>query len=415
MSGAPSVTLNPFSISVVSETYPPEINGVSLTLANLVKGLRVRGHSVSVVRPRQKGFDADRARRDATLVLGVPLPGYHGLQFGIPSTRLLQHNWRSTPPDAVYVATEGPLGWSAIRAARYFHIPVVSGIHTNYHSYCRHYRLGWFQHFALRYLRWFHNRTDLTLVSNQDLRRGLLGLGFRNVGILERGVDSELFTPRRRCNELRRQWGADDTNLVLIYVGRLATEKNLGLAIQAYRAAQRCVYGIKFVIVGDGPLRHTLERANRDLIFTGTKSGEHLARHYASADMFLFASETETFGNVTLEAMASGLAVIAYDYAGAKLHIENGENGVLVPYGDAGSFIASTCALASDRAALRRISQQARHHTTRVAWTRVIEQFESLLMSVAVNREAGSAFSRGRPMNILNTGECGDVGAFGID
>jgi glycosyltransferase involved in cell wall biosynthesis len=416
MSDARSITLEPHNISVVTETYPPEVNGVSLTLGNLVKGLRARGHSVSLVRPGQKGFDANPTRRDATLVRGLPLPGYHGLQFGVPSIRLLQRNWRVARPDVVYVATEGPLGWSAIRAARYLQIPVISGFHTNYHSYCRHYRLGWLQHLALQYLRWFHNHTNFTLVSNEDLRRRLLRLGFNNVGILERGVDSGLFTPQRRCDELRHQWGASESTLVLIYVGRVATEKNLGLAIQAYRAAHRCFDGIKFVIVGDGPVRQTLERAHRDLIFTGSKTGEDLARHYASADIFLFASETETFGNVTLEAMASGLAVIAYDYAGARLHIENRENGVLVPYGDARAFIASTCALAGDRSALLRIRQMARDHAAQVAWTRVVEQFESLLVAVAPkNREPAVPFALGQPMEILNTGECGDVGALGID
>ncbi len=224
-------------------------------------------------------------------------------------------------------------------------IPAVSGFHTNFHSYCKHYGVGWLQHVALRYLRWFHNQTERTLVSNEELRDQLQDVGFLNVGIIERGVDSQLFTPERRCTELRREWGLSKDDLALIYVGRIAAEKNLAVAVEAYRAIKRCNGRIKFVLVGDGPQRQSLQRENPDLIFTGMRMGEELGKHYASADVFLFPSETETFGNVTLEAMASGLAVVAYNYACAKLHITNGETGVLVKFGDANSFVGSACAL----------------------------------------------------------------------
>jgi glycosyltransferase involved in cell wall biosynthesis len=404
------------NISIVTETYPPEINGVSLTLSNLVNGLRARGHSVSVVRPSQRKSDtAMRGSTDATLVRGLPLPGYRGLQFGVPARRMLQRNWRIDPPDSVYIATEGPLGWSAMRAARSLDIPVISGFHTNYHNYCQHYRIGWLQHLALRYLRWFHNQTSCTLVSNEDLRSRLTKLGFDNVSILDRGVDSQLFTPLRRSIELRRQWGAGESDLVLIYIGRVAAEKNIDLAIAAYRAARLHRSKIKFVIVGDGPLRHVLVRANHDLMFVGSKTGEELAQYYASADVFLFASETETFGNVTLEAMASGLAVVAYDYAGAKVHITDGSSGVLVPYGDGAAFIEGVCRLVQEPSALCRMRRQARQHAVKVAWPRVVEQFESLLMGARMKHCAGDdALSKRRPSSLWGAGERGDADTLGI-
>jgi len=189
-----------------------------------------------------------------------------------------------------------------MRAARSLGIPTVSGFHTNFHQYCKHYGLGWLQQIALRYLRWFHNQTECTLVSNQDLRVGLQSAGFNNVSILERGVDSQLFDGQRRSSQLRREWGVSDNDLVLICVGRIAAEKNLRVAIEAYREMLKRGAGVKFVIVGEGPLRSVLQKENTDLIFAGMQTGEQLARHYASADVFLFTSETETFGNVTLEA-----------------------------------------------------------------------------------------------------------------
>ena len=202
-------------ICVVTETYPPEINGVALTLAHLVNGLLARGHTVSVVCPNQGTSDGfgRGSYSEITQVRGLPLPGYHGLQFGVPAARLLRRFWRNRPPAVLYVATEGPLGWSAVRAARREGIPIVSGFHTNFHNYCKHYRVGWLQHLALRYLRWFHNQTACTVVSNEELRDRLQAAGISNVSILERGVDSQLFAPQRRCTELRREWGVSDRTL----------------------------------------------------------------------------------------------------------------------------------------------------------------------------------------------------------
>jgi glycosyltransferase involved in cell wall biosynthesis len=216
--------------------------------------LRARGNRVSVVHPRQRNGAFNREFDDIR-VRGLPLPGYHGLQFGMPAGRLLKEAWNHHRPEVVYVATEGPLGWSAFRAAQSMGIPAVSGFHTNFHSYCKHYSVGWLQHVALRYLRWFHNQTERTLVSNEELRDQLKDVGFLNVGIIERGVDSQLFTPERRCTELRREWGLSKDDLALIYVGRIAPEKNLAVAVEAYRAIKRFNGRIKFVLVGDGPQR----------------------------------------------------------------------------------------------------------------------------------------------------------------
>ena len=188
-----------------------------------------------------------------------------------------------------------------------------------------------------------------------------------------------MFTPERRCAELRRQWGAAENDLVVLYVGRVAPEKNLGLALEAYRAMQRFSDSAKFVIVGDGPLSAALQKEHADLIFRGVRTGEQLATHYASADVFLFPSETETFGNVTLEAMASGLVVVAYDYAAAKMHITHGETGVLAPYGDAKAFVDLAVNLARKPQSFHEIRRQAREYVASVDWRRIVERFATLL------------------------------------
>jgi glycosyltransferase involved in cell wall biosynthesis len=365
---------------IVTETYPPEVNGVALTLAQLVEGLRAQGHTVSVVRPRQRGDPAGPAGHpDVTLVRGLPLPGYGGLQFGLPAGRALCRRWARHRPDAVYVATEGPLGWSAVRSARSLGIPVFSGFHTNFHSYSGHYHAGWLRSLIFRYLCSFHNRTNGTLVAVADVRDRLQATGFRNVSVVGRGVDSRLFTPDRRSPALRRMWGAAEDDLVALYVGRIAPEKNLGLAIEAYRAMRRTGRAVKFVLVGDGPLRAALQARHSELIFSGEQTGERLAGHYASGDVFLFPSETETFGNVTLEAMSSGLVVVAYDYAAARTHIRNAKTGVLVPCGEPEAFVEAAAGLSREPRCLAGIRRRARQHAATLDWQRVVERFAALL------------------------------------
>jgi glycosyltransferase involved in cell wall biosynthesis len=369
-------------ICVITETYPPEVNGVAFTLAHLVDGLSARGHAVSVVRPHQQASDHSDCRYgpDVTLVPSLPFPWYRELQVGIPAGGILRSCWRQHRPDVVYVATQGPLGWSAVRTARRLGIPVFSGFHTNFHSYSKFYGVGWLQPVIVGYLRRFHNRTHGTLVPSLELRDQLHAAGFKNVCVLDRGVDSQLFSPERRCSMLRRSWGVPESGLAVLYVGRVAPEKNLRLAVAAYRAMQRFSKSLKFVIVGDGPFRATLQREHPDLIFCGVHTGEDLARHYASADVFLFPSETETFGNVTLEAMASGLVVVAYDYAAAGMHIANGETGVLVPSGASKHFVDAAANLARAPHALRKIGRQARAYACSIDWSHVVEKFETLLM-----------------------------------
>jgi glycosyltransferase involved in cell wall biosynthesis len=370
-------------VCVVTETFHPEVNGVTLTLGHLVDGLRARGHHVSLVRPRQPRVDsvADQGDGDVTLVRGLAMPGYAAVRLGLPAGPLLRERWHRRRPDAVYVATEGPLGWSALQVARRFGLPVLAGFHTNFHRYTRHYHLGWAESLVERYLRWFHNRATGTVVATADLRDRLDARGFRTVSVLGRGVDRRLFDPARRSASLRRSWGVSEGDLVALCVGRVAAEKNIGLAIAAYRAMLDAHPQCRLVIVGDGPLRRRLERAHPQLFFTGMLTGEALAAHFASADLFLFPSETETFGNVTLEALASGLAVVAYDYAAAREHVRPGRTGLLVPHGDAAAFVAAAVTLARAPERVREMRRAISESVTHLGWDRVVERFEGLLFA----------------------------------
>lgn len=367
----------PLHLAVVTETYPPEVNGVALTLARLVGGLRNRGHHIQLIRPRQGGQDepARNAGFEEILTPGLPIPGYPGLRFGLPAHRTLRMLWSQSPPDLVHVATEGPLGAAAVGAARALGLPVSSGFHTNFHAYSRHYRLGWLRGVVSRHLRRFHNRTDLTLVPTHHLARELNDDGYRNVDVLARGVDTRLFNPDRRSEALRNTWGAMPDDLVVAYVGRLAPEKNLSLVTEAFAAIASQHKGARMLFVGDGPSLTLLRRRHPDYLFSGMRLGDDLAAHYASADIFLFPSLTETFGNVVPEALASGLGVIAFNCAAAADLIEDDVNGRTVRPDDREAFIAAALALADDRPALADLRDRATASVAHMDWEWIHERF----------------------------------------
>jgi len=332
-------------IAIVTETWPPEVNGVALTVQSLARGLVTLGHDVEVVRPRRHD-DADAPPEfDEHLLPGAALPRYAGLRVGLPAQGPLARAWSRRRPDALYVATEGPLGHSALRAANALGIAACTGFHTRFDDFAAHYGLGLLTPLVFTWLRRFHNRGRATLVPTESLATFLRAHGFRHVRLLRRAVDTDLFHPRRRDDALRREWGVADGELVILHVGRLAAEKNLDLAVRAFEAI-RARQPARLVMVGDGPVRDTLAARHPEIIFTGVRRGEDLARHYASGDLFLFPSLTDTFGNVTLEALASGVPVIAHDYAAAREHLHDPRAGCRVPMDDEQAFIDAALAWA---------------------------------------------------------------------
>jgi len=374
-------------VAIVTETYPPEINGVALTVAGLASGLRRNGHDVQVIRPRQPQVQHAAADNEV-LVRSVRLPRYPGLRIGLPARRRLHSLWQHTLPDALYVATEGPLGHSALRVAGNLGIPACTGFHTRFDEFVRYYGFGFLTPVVLRYLRRFHRRSAATLVPTAELADFLRGQGFGNVELLRRAVDTHLFSPERRDPDLRSRWGLAPGHLAVIHVGRLAAEKNLNLAVRAFRAIQARRPDARFIFVGDGPTRAALQAQNPDFVFCGMQHGEALARHYASGDLFLFPSITETFGNVTLEALASGVPVVAFDYGAAREHLCDA-CGRRVPFGNGEAFVRAACELA-DQADARHTAmrQAARRAVDDLDPQTVCSSFAGLLADLANRRAA---------------------------
>jgi len=379
-------------LALVTETYSPEVNGVAMTLQRLVRGLAARGTEVTVVRPRLAGAQsldpADPMGLAHEFVPSLPLPFYSDLRIGLPVYWRLQKLWRRQRPDVVHIATEGPLGWAALLAARKQGLPVSTSFHTNFQQYTQQYMFRAMHGIALGYLRAFHNRAACTLAPTDQAKANLEAERFERVGVLTRGVDGELFNPKRRSETLRSSWGADADAPVFLYVGRLAVEKNIELAVRAFLRAQEVEPRARFVLVGDGPARSDLEKRYPQFHFAGMRRGEDLAAHYASGDVFLFPSSTETFGNVVTEAMASGLAVLCYDYAAGRQHIRSWANGVLAPMGDAEAFTAAAEALMRRRAEWPVLRAAARATAESITWERVFVSFEDTLARVRAGRFA---------------------------
>lgn len=371
-------------IALVTETYPPDVNGVAHTVSKIVDGLRARGHELMLVRPKHH-LDplpyADSGFQEF-LVRGAPIPMYKQLRMGLPAQGALQRLWLKQRPDLVHIATEGPLGWSAARAARKLNIPTSSDFRTNFHAYSQFYGFGWLKGAIVAYMRKFHNATHCTMVPTQGLMLELSKIGFDKLMVVPRGVDTEHFSPHYRSEFLRQSWGAGPSTKVLLSVGRLAVEKNLDTVIRCYQNLRAQQLPVTLVIVGDGPLRQALEKSCPEAIFAGQKTGRELAEYYASADLFIFPSLTETFGNVTIEAMASGLAVIAYDHAAAGQLIQHGHNGMLIAVQNEQGLSAAATQVIRDAELAKLIRVQARQTAVDHDWSSVVSRTEAIFRSL---------------------------------
>jgi len=371
-------------LALVTETFPPEVNGVAMTFGVIARELGRRGHEVRVYRPRRAELAAPTAHSEYTEVAlpGFPVPGYPLLRFGLPAGARLRREWRTSRPDLVHVVTEGPLGASAVSAAHSLGIPVTSSFHTNFHAYTRHYGYARLHHLVLWWLRRVHNRTARTFVPTLELCTELESLGFRDLAVLSRGVDTWQFHPARRSGDLRLKWEAAPENPVVLHVGRMAPEKNYPLLFECFAAMRAANPRCRFVLAGEGPLKAQLVREHPECIFAGFFSREEIGRYYASADIYIHASLTETFGNVLTEALSSGLAVAGFDYAAARQFIQHGHNGLAVPTDRPDMLVTTATRLATDAPLRAHLRASARSAVEPQSWETVIARFESDLAAV---------------------------------
>ncbi len=370
-------------LTLVTETFAPQVNGVSRTLGQLVDHLERAGDSVQVVHP---DYGKPPAREQDHLVRSRPLPFYREVSVPLPPFGPVHRAIDAFRPDLIHVATEATLGLSALRHALRRRVPVVSSFHTNFDQYCDHYRIGWAKGVAWRYLRWFHNRTRETYVPSRATIADLESRGFERLVLWPRGVDGTLFRPDRPGRaRVREALGFGPDDVVIGHVSRLAPEKNAGYLARALRAVGEARPDVRFLFVGDGPSRGELEaEMGPNARFVGYRAGEDLADHYAASDLFAFASLTETFGNVVLEALASGLPVVAVRAGGVGEIGRSGETGILVEPSSPPEQMAGALIGLVDAPALRReMAESARAYALGQTWSAIMGRLRDRYLAVA--------------------------------
>jgi glycosyltransferase involved in cell wall biosynthesis len=346
-------------IALVTDTYVPQVNGVSTVVHRIVRVLGDRGCAATVVAPRYPG--AHEAPPGELRVRSAPFPPYPAIRLSLPAPGQVARFLRRFRPDLVHVATEGPLGLAGRRFATRGGIPLVTSYHTDFPGYCRHYGASLLEPTAWQWLRWFHAPALLTHTPGAFVRDTLEARGIGRPVVWGRGVDTEQFSPERDRFRWRRRLGIRDGTALVLHVGRLAPEKNLDVLADAWSLAHAALGNqARFVVAGEGPLEGRLETRMPWASRIGFLDRDDLADLYAAADLCVLPSATETCGLVALEAMATGLPVIAADAGGFRESIRSDRTGVLVPATDARAFAATVVTLVLERDRRRALGAAAR-------------------------------------------------------
>lgn len=378
-------------IAVATDTYPPEVNGVSTVVSIMAQGVAARGHQVLVLCPDAPGADALPAARGVELVRrpSVPCPGYGALRLTWPWDAQVTQALRRFTPDVVHVVTEGPIGSQGRRYARAHGIPFVTSFHTDFPAYAERYLGAWAVQPTTTYLTRFHGPAAATQTPSYDTAGRLHAMGLAQAMVWGRSVDARFFHPGRRTERTRQELGVSNRQLVL-HVGRLAVEKDMNTLIEAFRRAKGLVgETADFCIAGDGPEARRVRQALPFARHFGFLDRTRLAALYASADLFVFPSPTETCGLVALEAMASGLPVVGADAGGIPESVRPGLTGMLVPPGDVDGFVVAVLRLLRDAALRASMGSAAREMALTRDWA--VELDEQVALYARISATAAPA------------------------
>lgn len=353
-------------IALFTETFLPATDGVVTRLQHTVEELGLMGDEVAVFAPRAKGQPSNHAGAEVFGFAGVPFPPYPQIRIAPPHPGVIRALERFGP-DLIHVVNPVVLGMAGMYYARRHKVPLVASYHTNIAAYARYYKLGFLEGFARSVTRAIHNQADVNLCTSDATRRYLVEQGIRKVRLWPQGVDSNLFDPGKATNGWR-EWisGGEAEKHVLIFVGRLAPEKNIGMI----RAVLESLPDTRLAILGDGPAREEIEHqfSDTDTIFTGVLHGEDLAGALSSADAFVFPSTTETLGMAMIEALASGVPVLAARSGASDEVVEDGVNGLLFEAGSEKDLIAKTRKVLEEPDLRDRLSRNARLAAERRDW-----------------------------------------------
>ena len=377
---APAPYISGRRIALFAGAYNHISDGVALTLNRLVTYLEARGAKMLIYAPTTNKPPAIRHAGTLVSVPSIPFPGRSDYRLTLGLSRKGWSQLEAFDPHLVHIATPDYAGAQALRWAKSRGVPVVTSFHTHFVAYLKYfasynrlYRMDLLENTAWRYGRWFYPQCEHIYVPSPSIADELRARGIMNgLRIWARGVDAQRFRPGRRSDAWRKSLGIHPNEVVVSFVGRLVWEK--GLYVYADVMDRLKARGIphKSVIVGDGPARSTLQSRMQDTVFTGPLTGDRLATAYASSDVFLFPSDTETFGNVTLEAMASGLPTVCADAAGSDVLVLDGETGYLAPPRDVEQFLTCVARLVQHPELRMRMGLAARTRALTFEWEQIM-------------------------------------------
>ncbi|MGZ8391208.1 MAG: glycosyltransferase family 4 protein [Gemmatimonadales bacterium] len=381
-----------------TDTYPPQLNGVSVVTSLSVEGLTRRGWECAVVAPRYPAtgdWGDQPGTGDGAVevfsVPSVPLPRYPEVRLAVPRPGSIYDLIKRFKPDLVHCATEFGVGRMGQIAAARAGVPLVSSYHTDFARYADAYGSSWLRGPLSSYLSRFHRRSRRVFTPSTIARQDLMRLDVANVEVWGRGVDAELFHPGRRSPAMRAALGMG-SRFTFVYVGRLAPEKQAEQIIHAFRIASETLPRgvIHLIMAGTGPCEAELRAAAPPgVTFLGfLERRSRLPDLYANCDAFVFASVTETLGLVVLEAMASALPVVAAPAGGVRDHLRDGRNGLAYPAGDVGAMARAMVRLAEDWKLTHRLAQGARRTAEALTWERELNRLDSSYREVCEGQEA---------------------------
>ncbi len=337
-------------IAFFTDTFLPQINGVSNTLYHFSRYLTQRKIAHVFFTPVYQHGETDEGEAPVVRFPSVPFALYPQVRLAVTTAAAVKKQLQDFEPDAVHIVTEFSMGLLGLKAARQLGLPVVMSYHTNFDQYLSHYGLALLEEPLWQYMKWFHSYAKLNLCPSENTLLKLAFRGIGNLAVWSRGIDSARFSPRFASPRLRRSLGGEN-RLLYLYVGRMSAEKGIDVYAESIRRFnQKHRDRVRFVFTGDGPYLHTLQDMRIDnAVFTGALRGQTLSEIYASCDVFVFPSDNETFGNVMLEAMASGTPGICTDAGGLKDFTAHGDNACVCAPRDAGALAEAMEAMMDER------------------------------------------------------------------
>ncbi|MDN8592615.1 glycosyltransferase family 1 protein [Paenibacillus sp. 11B] len=359
-------------LALFTDTYVPDTNGVAGTLHRLSNQLNRKGIEHLLLTPQSviEGNHAAPARS----VTNIPFFLYPECRIALPNRRSIHQELKAFQPDLLHIATPFNMGLLGLRYALKHQLPHVISYHTHFDRYLEYYRLNSIIPLYWKYIQWFHRACDSTLAPSQETLNSLQSKGIQRLKLWSRGIDCSLYSPDKRSSDIRSRYNIT-APLILLYVGRIAPEKDIAtLTLAMQQLPEHMQSRVHWIIVGDGPLLPKMRmQSPTNVTFTGYLHGEELAVMYASADLFVFPSSTETFGNVVLEAMASGLPVLAANGGGVKDLVAHHRSGVLFEPGQADALIREICLWGNHMDQLRHMGIEGRKLAEQRSWDHIFD------------------------------------------